>query len=168
LFEGTVSGSEPGHIIVRSAEAGCDLIVDELGRFGSGQRVWVALRPEKIRLSKEPVAGNRFNQIKGTVWELGYLGNRSTYRIKTETGKLVTVFAQNDQRTSEWSIDWSDEVYLSTMAPPPSSSRPITGGAAVSLSGRSTASMRRVQRISGSRCWARTQSRSASGLTSPR
>ncbi len=25
LFEGTVSGSEPGHLIVRSAEAGCDL-----------------------------------------------------------------------------------------------------------------------------------------------
>jgi putrescine transport system ATP-binding protein len=116
LFEGTVSGSEPGHLIVRSAEAGCDLIVDELGRFGSGQRVWVALRPEKIRLSKEPIAGTRVNQIKGMVWELGYLGNRSTYRIKTETGKLVTVFAQNDRRTSEWSIDWSDEVYLSWTA----------------------------------------------------
>jgi putrescine transport system ATP-binding protein len=116
LFEGTVSGSEPGHIIVRSAEAGCDLIVDELGRLSSGQRVWVALRPEKIRLSKQPIAGNRLNQIKGVVWELGYLGNRSTYRIKTETGKLVTVFAQNDRRTSEWSIDWSDEVYLSWTA----------------------------------------------------
>ncbi len=113
LFEGTVSGGEPGHLIVRSPEAGCDLIVDEWGRFGSGQRVWVALRPEKIRLSKEPTAGNRYNQVKGMVWELGYLGNRSTYRIKTETGKLVTVFAQNERRTSEWSIDWSDEVYLS-------------------------------------------------------
>jgi len=50
------------------------------------------------------------------VWELGYLGNRSTYRIKTETGKMVTVFAQNDRRTAEWSIDWSDEVYLSWTA----------------------------------------------------
>jgi len=116
LFEGTVSGAEPGHLIVSSPEAGCDLIVDELGRFGSGQRVWVALRPEKIRLSKQPVRGERVNQIKGVVWELGYLGNRSTYRIKTETGKLVTVFAQNDRRTSEWSIDWSDEVYLSWTA----------------------------------------------------
>ncbi|MDB6085204.1 MAG: potG, partial [Gammaproteobacteria bacterium] len=105
LFEGTVSGGEPGHLVVRSAEAGCDLIVDELGRFGSGQRVWVALRPEKIRLSKQPLAGDRVNQIKGVVWELGYLGNRSTYRIKTDTGKLVTVFAQNERRTSEWSID---------------------------------------------------------------
>jgi putrescine transport system ATP-binding protein len=116
LFEGTVSGSEPGHLIVRSAEAGCDLRVDELGRFGSGQRVWVALRPEKIRLSKQPAGGGGFNQVKGVVWELGYLGNRSTYRIKTDTGKLVTVFAQNDRRTSEWAIDWSDEVYLSWSA----------------------------------------------------
>jgi putrescine transport system ATP-binding protein len=116
LFEGTVSGRRPGHLIVQSAEAGCELIVDELGRYGSGQRVWVALRPEKIRLSKQPLGGDRVNQIKGLVWELGYLGNRSTYRIKTETGKLVTVFAQNERRTSEWSIDWSDEVYLSWTA----------------------------------------------------
>jgi len=116
LFEGTVSGGEPGHLIVQSSEAGCDLIVDELGRFSNGQRVWVALRPEKIRLSKQPISGARINQVKGMVWELGYLGNRSTYRIKTETGKLITVFAQNDRRTSEWSIDWSDEVYLSWTA----------------------------------------------------
>jgi hypothetical protein len=28
----------------------------------------------------------------------------------------VTVFAQNERRSSEWSIDWSDEVYLSWTA----------------------------------------------------
>jgi putrescine transport system ATP-binding protein len=117
LFEGTVDGEGmPGHVVVRSAEAGCSLIVDDPGRFGSGQRVWVSLRPEKIRLSKAPLTGTAANQIKGMVWELGYLGNRSTYRIKTETGKMITVFAQNDQRTSEWTIDWSDEVYLSWTA----------------------------------------------------
>ncbi len=116
LFEGTVDGGSPGHVVVRSVEAGCNLIVDDSGRFGTGQRVWVALRPEKIRLSKEPIASGAPNQIKGTVWELGYLGNRSTYRIKTETGKMVTVFAQNDRRTAEWSIDWSDEVYMSWTA----------------------------------------------------
>src|SRR6202041_2801435 len=69
LFEGTVIRNEPGHIVVQSAEAGCDLIVDDVGRFGSGQRVWVALRPEKIRLSKEPAGGKMANQIKGTGWE---------------------------------------------------------------------------------------------------
>jgi putrescine transport system ATP-binding protein len=116
MFEGTVDGGAPGNVVVRSTEAGCHLVVDDAGRFNHGQRVWVSLRPEKIRLSKQPPSSEPTNQIKGIVWELGYLGNRSTYRIKTETGKMVTVFAQNDRRTAEWSIDWSDEVYLSWTA----------------------------------------------------
>jgi putrescine transport system ATP-binding protein len=116
MFEGTVDGGAPGNVVVRSTEAGCHLVVDDAGRFNHGQRVWVSLRPEKIRLSKQPASSEPTNQIKGIVWELGYLGNRSTYRIKTETGKMVTVFAQNDRRTAEWSIDWSDEVYLSWTA----------------------------------------------------
>jgi putrescine transport system ATP-binding protein len=116
LFEGTVLTCEPGLITVRCSETGCDLLVDDIGRFAPGQRVWVALRPEKIRLSKQPSPVVRVNQLKGMVWELGYLGNRSTYQIKTSSGKLVTVFAQNERRTSEWSIDWSDEVYVSWAA----------------------------------------------------
>jgi putrescine transport system ATP-binding protein len=113
LFEGDVAQCEPGMITVNCQETGCALWVDDVGRFSTGQRVWVALRPEKIRLTKQPVTGTRVNQLRGTVWELGYLGNRSTYRIKTASGKIVTVFAQNERRTSEWSIDWSDEVYVS-------------------------------------------------------
>jgi putrescine transport system ATP-binding protein len=113
LFEGDVAQCEPGMITVNCQETGCTLCVDDVGRFNAGQRVWVALRPEKIRLSKTPVSGERVNQLRGTVWELGYLGNRSTYQIKTATGKIITVFAQNERRTSEWAIDWSDEVYVS-------------------------------------------------------
>jgi putrescine transport system ATP-binding protein len=113
LFEGTVTASQPGLITVHCPETGGDLLVDGGGRFAPGERVWVALRPEKIRLSKEPAAAVRVNQLRGMVWELGYLGNRSTYIIKTTSGKLVTVFSQNARRTSEMTIDWSDEVYLS-------------------------------------------------------
>ena len=116
LFEGTVSGCEPGLITVHCAETGCELLVDDEGRFNVGQRVWVALRPEKVRLGKEPSSAARTNQLRGTVWELGYLGNRSTYRIRTSSGKLVTVFAQNERRTSQAAIDWSDEVFVSWSA----------------------------------------------------
>ena len=116
LFEGTVSACEPGLITVHCAETGCELLVDDQGRFNVGQRVWVALRPEKVRLGKQAVSAARTNQLRGTVWELGYLGNRSTYRIKTASGKLVTVFAQNERRTSEAAIDWSDEVFVSWSA----------------------------------------------------
>jgi putrescine transport system ATP-binding protein len=113
LFEGIVAASEPGLVTVQCAETACELRVDDVGRFSAGQRVWVALRPEKVRLSKQPPQGERLNRLRGVVWELGYLGNRSTYQIKMASGKLVTVVAQNERRTSEWSIDWSDEVYMS-------------------------------------------------------
>ncbi|HWZ61885.1 MAG TPA: ABC transporter ATP-binding protein [Steroidobacteraceae bacterium] len=116
LFEGTVTAAQPGLITVHCAETGCELLVDASGSCTPGQRVWVALRPEKIRLGKEPAGGTRVNQLRGTVWELGYLGNRSTYRIKTASGKLITAFAQNERRTSELAIDWSDEVFVSWTA----------------------------------------------------
>jgi putrescine transport system ATP-binding protein len=116
LFEGTVSACEAGLITVQCAETGGELLVDDGGTFSVGQQVWVALRPEKVRLGKQPMNGARINQLRGTVWELGYLGNRSTYQIKTTSGKLVTVFAQNERRTSEAVIDWSDEVFVSWSA----------------------------------------------------
>ena len=112
LFEGTVVEQAPGAVLVRSPEAGGDLMVDDAGRYRPGETVWVAVRPEKIKLSKQPSADTRRNQLKGVVSELGYLGNHSTYRIRTASDKLVTVFAQNDRRTADWSIDWSDQVFL--------------------------------------------------------
>jgi putrescine transport system ATP-binding protein len=116
LFEGTVVTCEPGLTTVSCRETGCDLLVDDVGRFTPGQQVWIALRPEKIRLSKQPTGSGRCNELRGEVYQLGYLGNRCTYQVKTTTGKLVTVFAQNERRTSEWSIDWSDQVYVSWSA----------------------------------------------------
>jgi putrescine transport system ATP-binding protein len=116
FFESTVISCEPGLVRVQCAETGCELLVDDSGSFSAGQRVWVALRPEKARLAKEPVSAARINQLRGIVWELGYLGNRSTYQIKTTSGKVVTVFAQNERRTSQAAIDWSDEVFVSWSA----------------------------------------------------
>jgi putrescine transport system ATP-binding protein len=116
LFEGTVSNCQPGLITVQCGETGSELLVDDRGSFRVGQRVWVALRPEKVRLTKEAVDGARINRLRGTVWELGYLGNRSTYRVRTANGKLITVFTQNERRTSEAAIDWSDEVFVTWSA----------------------------------------------------
>jgi putrescine transport system ATP-binding protein len=117
LFEGTVCACAGGVISVRCEETGGELLVDDsAGSFAPGQRVWISLRPEKVRLARQPAEGVRMNQLRGIVWELGYLGNRSTYQIKTTSGKLVTVFAQNERRTSETLIDWNDEVFVSWSA----------------------------------------------------
>jgi putrescine transport system ATP-binding protein len=116
LFEGTVTGCDAGRVVVHCRETDGTLLVDHGGSFSIGQQVWVALRPEKVRLSKQPAQEAHANQLRGTVWELGYLGNRSTYQIRTTSGKLVTVFTQNERRTTEVAIDWSDEVFVSWTA----------------------------------------------------
>jgi putrescine transport system ATP-binding protein len=113
LFESTVTSCTDGLIHLSCAETGCDLTVGDGGACSPGQRVWLALRPEKIRLRKEPPTTERTNCLRGTVGELGYLGNRSTYQIKTTRGKIVTVFWQNGRRTVHAAIDWGDEVYVS-------------------------------------------------------
>ena len=113
LLESTITSLQPGRITLRCQNLGADLVVDDTGRFSAGQRVCLAVRPEKIRLSKTPCVEAGTNCIKGVVWELGYLGNQSIYRIKTEGGVTMVVSAQNKRRTAEWGIDWSDEVYAS-------------------------------------------------------
>ena len=113
LIEGTIAAVEPGLVRVRSEELGCTLAVDARGHYSVGQPACIALRPEKVVISKEPPGGGAGNVVRGVVWELGYLGNRSTYQIRTASGKMVTAFAQNSRRTLEWAIDWEDQVYLS-------------------------------------------------------
>ena len=113
FFESIVTGCEPGRATVHCADLAADFVVQADGGFAPGQSVCLAVRPEKIRLSKALVAEAGRNCVKGVVWELGYLGQHSIYRVKTAAGKVIVVSAQNHRRTAEWAIDWSDEVYAS-------------------------------------------------------
>jgi putrescine transport system ATP-binding protein len=113
LFEATITECSSARITVRCPEIDRELVVDDRGRFSLGQRVCLAIRPEKIRLSKAPPTAPGTNCLKGVVWELGYLGNHSIFRVKTDSGRILVVSAPNAHRTAEWPIDWSDEVYAS-------------------------------------------------------
>jgi putrescine transport system ATP-binding protein len=113
MLESSVTAVQPGRISVHCQALGADLVVDDAGRFSVGQRVCLAVRPEKITLSKTACTGSDSNCVRGVVWELGYLGNQSIYRIKTGTGAMLVVSGQNRRRTAEWGIDWSDEVFVS-------------------------------------------------------
>src|SRR5438874_5317944 len=47
-----------------------------------GTTVWVALRPEKVRIGLKPPHEPRENVLAGTVADIGYLGNLSTYKVR--------------------------------------------------------------------------------------
>ncbi|WP_298375928.1 polyamine ABC transporter ATP-binding protein [Azospirillum sp.] len=114
MFEGRVVESAADHALIASEEAGCELYISHATPAPTGTPVVVAIRPEKIALSKEesPDAAGR-NSAKGVVREIAYLGDVSIYLVELPTGKTVRVTAPNVTRRTEMPITWGDEVYLS-------------------------------------------------------
>src|SRR3546814_7574462 len=53
ILEGRVAGREGDHLIVQSAEAGCTIVTGPSGDEPLGSQVWIALRPEKLMISKD-------------------------------------------------------------------------------------------------------------------
>lgn len=113
MFEGRIAEDERDHVLIRSEEAGCDLYIDHGVPVPVNTPVAVAVRPEKIALSKEPPAGaDGRNLAQGTVREIAYLGDVSIYLVELETGKTVRVTAPNVTRRAELPITWEDKVWL--------------------------------------------------------
>jgi len=115
MFEGRVTENGPDHIIVQSNEPECQIYIDHGLSIQEGSKVWVALRPEKIRISKQPPNTEGNNMIKGMVDDIGYLGGISTYRIKIDGDRIVEITSPNQVRPKDGNppIDWDEEVYLS-------------------------------------------------------
>ncbi|WDR01516.1 polyamine ABC transporter ATP-binding protein [Devosia algicola] len=112
MFEGVVTEDESDHITISSAEAGCDIYVDHGVDCAPEQRLWWAIRPEKIVLSRQRPDGAT-NVTRGLVDDIGYLGDTSVYQIVLDSGKQVRVTKANTRRGDLDAIKWDERVYLS-------------------------------------------------------
>ncbi len=74
--------------------------------------VWIAIRPEKVGIAHEPPPLDT-NQVAGVVWEVGYLGDVSVYKIKSDTGAVMRATAANVARLIERPVNVGDRVWLS-------------------------------------------------------
>ena len=90
-----------------------ELDEEEVGAT-AGDTVWVALRPEKVRVAHDEPA-QAFNKVAGEVWDIGYLGDFTMVQVKVggEDGPLVKVAVANRTRRVERPIAWDDKVWLS-------------------------------------------------------
>ncbi len=113
IVEGKVVENDADHVLV-STDLG-DIYIDHGQPTTKGSRVWVAIRPEKIQLSKEAPKKAAPNQIAGKVDDIGYLGGMSIYLVRLENGEIVDVTTPNLLRPKNKSqgITWEDDVYLS-------------------------------------------------------
>jgi putrescine transport system ATP-binding protein len=113
IFEGTVATVDDGMLVVDSKETDCKLSALTKDSFAAGSNIGIAVRPEKIFISQHEPENEDDTRIRGVVEDFGYFGNLSLYRVRLSSGKIVQVSAQNRRRTTDRSLEWDDEVYIS-------------------------------------------------------
>jgi len=74
--------------------------------------VWVALRPEKVRIAHAPPTEGE-NCVVGQVGNIGYLGDLSVYKVRLDNGIVMKAAVANVTRLVERPIGWDDRVWLS-------------------------------------------------------
>jgi putrescine transport system ATP-binding protein len=117
ILEGHVQGQENGLWRVKTPTAEVPLTIDDPDEvLHSGQAVAIAVRPEKMVIQRDPPGPDATNVLTGEVWDIGYLGDWTVYRVKLATGEILRVTRANASRFVENPIDWDEQVYV-TFAP---------------------------------------------------
>jgi putrescine transport system ATP-binding protein len=122
MFEGSLIEDEPDYVRVDSKELGGHFYVNHGVSAPPDATVWVALRPEKIIISRDaPEGEDGDNRVRGVVKEIAYLGDVSVYLVKLASGRMVRITRPNMRRQSAAfdRITWDEEVWLSWDASSP-------------------------------------------------
>jgi putrescine transport system ATP-binding protein len=113
IFEGKVAGRDGGLWRIATPSAAAPLLVDDPDEvLHTGQAVAVAVRPEKMVFHGEPPR-DWANLLTGEVWDIGYLGDWTIYRVKLPSGETVRVSKANVSRYVEAPVTWEQRVHLS-------------------------------------------------------
>src|SRR5215208_1388758 len=107
LIEGGLASIDRGGVALESAAG--RLIAADAGEAKAGDRIWLAVRPEKVRITLDQPAGAA-NCVSGEVVGIGYLGDVSTYHVRLSTGPMMQATAANVTRLVERPIGRGDPV----------------------------------------------------------
>ena len=110
LFDGVLIEDEPDHCVIETP----------VGRFTVGhgitgvlgQRLGLALRPEKIELDTQAPDAGTVNCLRGRVVESAYFGATSLYRVALADGTRLQVSVPNSERHGR-AITVGTDVYAS-------------------------------------------------------
>lgn len=110
LFEGKLSLDEPDRCAVATGMGEIQVGHGVPGTLGMGATL--AVRPEKIEISKQRPEGVGFNLFTGRVKEIAYFGSYNTFIVQTASGEKLRVTEANTSRQDLSEITWEDEVYF--------------------------------------------------------
>jgi putrescine transport system ATP-binding protein len=112
LFDGRMTEDEPDHVRIECADFEVPVFIDHGLSAPPNAQLWVAIRPEKISLTREsPEATDNF--ARGVIKDIAYMGDLSIYVVRLPNGRDVRVTQANIVRKGEERFTWDDEVWLS-------------------------------------------------------
>ncbi|MBS0449157.1 MAG: polyamine ABC transporter ATP-binding protein [Proteobacteria bacterium] len=109
LMDGTLDVDAEGH-----CEIGCRDVRHYIGHGITGTQgmaATVALRPEKIRLTREAPPDTAFNAVRGRIHELSYFGSFTVFHLTLPSGATLKVSQANTERNPESRLTWGDEAW---------------------------------------------------------
>ena len=108
LMDGTLDVDAADHCVIGCAD--CRHYVGHGITGTEGMAVTVALRPEKIHLSRKPPEDG-YNSAQGTIKELSYFGSFTVYHLELASGARLKVSQANVQRHRDDEFTWGDVVW---------------------------------------------------------
>jgi putrescine transport system ATP-binding protein len=111
LMDGTLDVDAPDHCIIGCTD--CSQFVGHGITGTEGMAVTVALRPEKITLTREPPEAGHgtHNRVQGRIEEMSYFGSFTVYRLKLASGAMLKVSQANTQRHRDDALTWGDTAW---------------------------------------------------------
>jgi putrescine transport system ATP-binding protein len=102
LFEGQIAPHESNRLAVSTRDAGTIFVAEPRQPVGK-TNVCVAIRPEKVKLSRrgpasDAVNATAINRLEGVVTDVSYLGGFTTYKVKLDSGAVVRSSMANTAR----------------------------------------------------------------------
>jgi len=102
LFEGQAGPRDSGRLAVVTRDAGTIFAV-EPRQLVTKTNLCVAIRPEKVKLSRRGPAADAanasaINRMEGVVTDVGYLGGFTTYKVKLDSGATLRCSMANTAR----------------------------------------------------------------------
>ncbi|MFC6488017.1 ABC transporter ATP-binding protein [Nitratireductor sp. GCM10026969] len=112
MFEGTLH-EDGGRLAINDGN-GSAFRIEDAGSAAAGETVWLAVRPEKVRVSRNRPEAD--NALEGEIWDIAYLGDMTVYNVKLDDGRIVKASTVNSTRRLDDALTWHDRAWIAFAA----------------------------------------------------
>jgi putrescine transport system ATP-binding protein len=112
IFDGRITGDYPEYAVIQADALETPIYVGHGITGFEEMRVAVAIRPEKMTLSKDEPE-QTYNKTRGVIRDIAYFGSHSAYYVCLPSGQVVRTILLNAERWAAERFTWNDEVWVS-------------------------------------------------------